>query len=212
MVNIVELILHLDRYIEMVIKTYDVWFYLILFIIIFAETGLVITPFLPGDSLLFACGSFAAYGMLSPFKTVSVIFVAAVLGDMVNYHIGEILGLKLAVKYPHIIKREYIEKTHSFYEKYGSKTIVIARFVPIVRTFAPFVAGVGYMGYRRFMVYNVLGALLWCLIVFGGGYFFGNIPFVKKNFSYVIVLIIMVSVLPMVFEYIKSKKTVGPRS
>jgi len=204
--NLIEVILHMDKYLDIIIKTYDKCFYLMLFAVIFAETGFVITPFLPGDSLLFACGSFAAAGILSASKTVFIIFIAAVLGDMVNYHIGEMAGIKLSLKYPRIIRKEYIEKTHSFYERYGSKTIVIARFVPIVRTFAPFIAGVGYMGYKKFVFYNVFGAFLWCLIVFGAGYVFGNIPFIKKNFSLVIILIIIISIFPGVLEYIKIRK------
>jgi len=204
--SFLEIILHIDKYIDTVIKNYNTWFYFILFVIIFAETGLVITPFLPGDSLLFVCGSFAAAGIISPIKTVSIIFIAAVIGDMFNYHIGKIFGTKLALRYPKIIKKEYIDKTHFFYEKYGSKTIVIARFVPIVRTFAPFVAGVGYMSYRKFAIYNVFGAFLWCLIVFGGGYLFGNIPIVKKNFSLVIFIIILLSIFPAFLEYMKAKK------
>ncbi len=203
--KLTDIILHLDKYLDLVIKTFGQWFYLILFLVIFFETGLVVTPFLPGDSLLFACGTFAAIGLIDPVKTFFIIFVAAVVGDGVNYHIGKFLGQKAFEKYPRIFKKEYIEKTHSFYEKYGAKTIVIARFVPIVRTFAPFMAGLGYMSYKKFLFYNVFGAFLWCVIVYLGGYFLGNIPFVKNNFSLVIILIILVSVLPMIIEYLKHR-------
>ncbi|MCX7641629.1 MAG: DedA family protein [Elusimicrobiales bacterium] len=202
----VDIILHLDNYLDIIISSYGNYFYVILFIIIFCETGLVITPFLPGDSLLFACGAFAARGSIEPFITSSIIFFGGVLGDGVNYHVGKFLGKKAIDRYPKIFKKEYIEKTHNFYEKYGGKTIIIARFVPIVRTFAPFLAGVGYMSYFRFLVYNVVGAFLWVIIVFGGGYFFGNIEFVKKNFSIVIITIIIISIMPIIFEYFKTKK------
>jgi membrane-associated protein len=209
--SFIELFLNIDKHIAFVINTYNNWFYLILFVIIFAETGLVITPFLPGDSLLFACGSFASVGMISPLKAVSIIFIAGVIGDGVNYHIGKFVGVRLMERYPYIIKKEYIEKTHSFYERYGSKTIVLARFVPIVRTFAPFVAGIGYMSYSKFITFNILGAFLWCLIVFGAGYLFGNIPFVKNNFSCIIILIIIISVMPIFYEYLR-KRCIGPKS
>jgi membrane-associated protein len=202
----IEIILHLDKYLSYFIGTYNGWFYIILFLVIFLETGIVVTPFLPGDSLLFACGAFSAMGILSTVKTFIIIFIAAVLGDGANYHIGKFLGVKAFEKYPKIFKKNYIEKTHSFYEKYGAKTIVIARFVPIVRTFAPFMAGLGYMSYKRFVIYNITGAFLWCVVVFLGGYFFGNIHFIKNNFSYVIISIIVISILPIVYEYLKKVK------
>lgn len=203
----IDFVLHIDRYLDYFIISYGSFFYFILFIIIFCETGLVITPFLPGDSLLFACGAFAARGVIDPLLSAVIIFIAGVLGDGINYHIGKFLGTKAIEKYPKIFKKEYIEKTHGFYEKYGGKTIIIARFVPIVRTFAPFLAGVGYMSYFRFLFYNVIGALLWVLIVFGAGYFFGNIDFVKRNFSLVIMVIIIISLLPIFFEYLNKNRT-----
>lgn len=201
-----NIFLHLDKYLNYVISVYGDWFYILLFIIIFCETGLVVTPFLPGDSLLFACGTFAARGMIDPFLSAFIIFIAGVLGDGANYHIGKFLGKKAIDKYPKIFKKEYIDKTHSFYERYGGKTIIIARFVPIVRTFAPFLAGVGYMSYLRFFTYNVTGALLWVGIVFSGGYFFGNLEVVRNNFSLVILAIILISIMPIFLEYIKNMK------
>lgn len=201
-----DIIIHLDKYLDFVIKTYSSWIYIIIFLIIFAETGFVVTPFLPGDSLLFACGTFAGMGMLEPVYTFFIIFTAAVIGDGVNYHTGKFLGKKAFEKYPKIFKKEYIEKTHNFYEKYGAKTIVIARFVPVVRTFAPFMAGLGYMSYKVFILYNITGALLWVCLVYLGGYFLGNIPFFKNNFSAVIISIIIISVLPIVYEYIRARK------
>lgn len=204
--NLIDFILHLDKYLDIIIKTYQGWVYFIIFFIIFLETGFVVTPFLPGDSLLFTCGTFAAMGSLNPELTFWIIVVAAVLGDGVNYHIGKYLGVEFfEKKQSRFFKKEYIEKTHQFYEKYGAKTIVIARFVPIVRTFAPFMAGLGYMTYRKFIVYNIAGAFLWAVLVYLGGYFFGNIPIVKKNFSLVIVLIIIISVMPIIFEFLKAK-------
>ncbi|MEF3279387.1 MAG: DedA family protein [Elusimicrobiota bacterium] len=204
--KIFEIILHIDVYLDVIIKSFGEWIYLILFIIIFMETGFVITPFLPGDSLLFACGTFAAVGILSPVKTFVVIVVAAIIGDGVNYHIGKFVGKSFFERYPKIFRKEYIEKTHKFYERYGSKTIVLARFVPIVRTFAPFMAGLGYMTYSVFIIYNIAGSFLWAFIVYLGGYFFGNIPVVKDNFSLVIISIIIVSIIPIITELIKGKK------
>ena len=205
---LIDLILHLDKYLDFAVKNYNSWIYLILFIIIFAETGLVITPFLPGDSLLFACGALAGAGMLKAADAFFIILVAAVLGDGANYHIGKLLGRKAFEKYPGVFKKEYIEKTHGFYEKYGAKTIVIARFIPIVRTFAPFMAGLGYMSYKKFIIYNITGALLWLCVVYLGGYFFGNIPVVKNNFSYAIILIILISILPILIEYLRFTKKI----
>lgn len=179
---------------------------MILFTIIFSETGFVITPFLPGDSLLFTAGTFSALGHLSVYKSSLIIFIAAVLGDGINYHIGKYIGPKVFhYENSRIFKKEYLDKTHNFYEKYGAKTIVIARFVPIVRTFAPFVAGVGRMRYIKFLTYNIAGAGLWVMIVFFSGYFFGNIPVIKNNFSIVILAIIIISILPGIIEFIKHK-------
>lgn len=207
--SIVDLFLHLDEYLNVVITTYGVWTYGFLFVVIFIETGLVITPFLPGDSLLFAAGSFAALGSLNIFVLWGLLFVAAVLGDTVNYLIGHKLGLAIFDTQNRwlkkVLKKEYLEKTEAFYAKHGGKTIVLARFVPIVRTFAPFVAGVGTMAYGRFISYNLIGGFLWVSLFLFMGNFFGNIPFVKANFELVIIAIILVSVLPMFIEYWKAR-------
>jgi membrane-associated protein len=182
------------------------WIYALLFAIVFAETGLVVTPFLPGDSLLFAAGTIAAIGDLNVWTLAGALFVAAVLGDTVNYHVGKWIGPPaLSGKY-RFLKKEYLEKTQAFFAKHGGKAIILARFVPIVRTFAPFVAGVGTMDYGRFLYYNVVGAFLWIVIFVGAGYIFGNLPFVRDNFSTVILAIIVVSVLPLVWETWKGWK------
>ena len=208
--SIVDLFLHLDEYLSVVIQNYGGWTYALLFIVIFIETGLVVTPFLPGDSLLFAAGTFAALGSLNIYFMWGLLFVAAVLGDTVNYWIGHKLGLAIFDTQNRflkkVLKKEYLAKTEAFYEKHGGKTIVLARFVPIVRTFAPFVAGVGTMEYGRFISYNVIGGFLWVTIFLFMGNFFGNIPFVKANFELVIIGIILVSVVPMFVEYWKARK------
>jgi len=198
----VDFFLHLDRHLAEVIQAYGTWTYALLFAIVFLETGLVVTPFLPGDSLLFAAGSFAALGVIDVWVLFVLLSVAAILGDTVNYAIGHYLGPKV-FHYPRsrLFNPEHLRKTHVFYEKYGGKTIIIARFVPIVRTFAPFVAGIGAMSYGKFLAYNVIGGLLWVAVCLFAGFFFGNLPFVKKNFSLVILAIIVISVLPAVFEY-----------
>lgn len=205
----VDLFLHLDEYLSVVIQTYGGWTYGLLFTVIFIETGLVVTPFLPGDSLLFAAGTFAALGSLNIYFMWGLLFVAAVLGDTVNYWVGHKLGLAIFDTQNRflkkVLKREYLEKTEAFYAKHGGKTIVLARFVPIVRTFAPFVAGVGTMNYGRFISYNVVGGFSWVTLFLFMGYFFGNIPFVKANFELVIIGIILVSVLPMFIEYWKAR-------
>ncbi len=207
--NIVDLFLHLDEYLNVAITTYGIWTYGLLFVVIFIETGLVVTPFLPGDSLLFAAGTFAALGSLNIFLLWGLLFVAAVLGDTVNYWIGHKLGLTIFDTQNRwlkkVLKKEYLEKTEAFYAKHGGKTIVLARFVPIVRTFAPFVAGVGTMEYGRFISYNLIGGFLWVSLFLFMGNFFGNIPFVKANFEFVIIGIILVSVLPMLVEYLKAR-------
>lgn len=201
-----DVLLHLDIYLPLVIQNFGNWTYLILFAIIFCETGLVIFPILPGDSLLFAIGTFCARGSLDLATTLTVLSAAAVIGDTVNYAIGHYMGPKVFhYKDSRIFRKEYLQKTHEFYEKYGGKTIVIARFVPIVRTFAPFVAGVGAMSYLKFLFYNVAGAVLWVFVVTSAGYYFGNIPVVKNNFTLVIFAIIIISILPGVIEYIKHK-------
>jgi membrane-associated protein len=207
--SIVDLFLHLDEYLNVVIQDYGTWTYALLFVVIFIETGLVVTPFLPGDSLLFAAGTFAALGSLNIYLMWGLLFAAAVLGDTANYWIGHKLGLAIFDTQNRwlkkVLKKEYLEKTEAFYAKHGGKTIVLARFVPIVRTFAPFVAGVGTMEYGRFISYNLIGGFLWVTLFLFLGNFFGNIPFVKANFEFVIIGIILVSVLPMVVEYLKAR-------
>jgi membrane-associated protein len=203
--TIIDLFLHLDEHLNAIIKDYGVWTYGLLFLVIFMETGFVVTPFLPGDSLLFAAGSFAALGSLNVLLLYLLLFVAAVLGDTVNYWIGNKIGPRAFEQDIRFLKKEYLDKTQRFYDKHGGKTIVLARFVPIVRTFAPFVAGVGTMSYGRFVTYNVLGAFLWTTIFIFGGFFFGNIPIVKQNFEFVILAIILLSVLPMVIEFLRAR-------
>lgn len=203
--SLIDIILHIDQYLNQIIQDYGFWTYALLFLIIFMETGFVITPFLPGDSLLFAAGTFAAIGSLNVWLLWAVCFVAAVLGDTVNYWIGSTIGPRAFEGNVRFLKKEYLDKTQRFYDKHGGKTIVLARFVPIVRTFAPFVAGVGTMEYRRFLTYNVVGAFLWTGIFIWLGYFFGNIPFVQDNFELVIVLIILISVVPMAIEYVRGR-------
>ena len=204
--NFIDFILHLDKYLSVIIQNYGVLTYLFIFMIIFAETGFVVTPFLPGDSLLFAAGSFAAIGSLNVIWLFALLALAAILGDTINYSIGKFLGTKGFEKYPKVFKKEYMEKTNKFYEKYGSKTIVLARFVPVVRTFAPFVAGVGKMKYMKFLTYNIIGGVLWVALFVFGGYYFGNIPIVKNNFSIAIIIIIIASVMPILFEVWKHYK------
>jgi membrane-associated protein len=202
----VDFFLHLDRHLAEVIQAYGAWTYALLFTIVFLETGLVVTPLLPGDSLLFAAGSFAALGALDFWGLFFLLSTAAILGDTLNYAIGAYLGPRV-FHFPksRFFNPEHLRKTHDFYEKYGGKTIIIARFVPIIRTFAPFVAGIGSMTYGRFLTYNVVGGVLWVAVCVGAGYLFGNLPFVKKNFSLVILGIIVVSVMPAVFEYLKHR-------
>jgi len=206
--QIVDVFLHVDKHLQNVITQYGGWTYGVLVAIVFCETGLVFLPFLPGDSLLFAAGAFAARpdGGLSIGLVWLLLTAAAILGDSVNYSMGVLLGPKLAAKgkLP-FVKKEHLDKTHKFYEKYGPKTIVLARFVPIVRTFAPFVAGVGSMSYRKFMTYNVTGAVAWSTICCFAGYFFGNLDFVQKRFELVIIAIIFVSILPIVIGYFKER-------
>jgi membrane-associated protein len=202
----VEKILHIDRYLDGWAGEYGVWVYAILFLIIFAETGLVVTPFLPGDSLLFAIGAIAARGVLSLPVILIGLSAAAIIGDALNYSIGRFFGDVVTRKFARVVKPEYIEKTHTFYERYGTKTIVLARFVPIVRTLAPFVAGVGQMRYRDFFLYNILGGIFWILSMTLAGYAFGNLEFIRKNFSLVVLAIVFVSVLPMVIEYIRMRR------
>lgn len=205
--SLFNFILHIDKHLETLITQYGVWLYLILFIIVFCETGLVVTPFLPGDSLLFAAGALAAStGQLSVIVLWVLLCIAAVLGDTANYAFGKKLGLSIFSDNARVLKTQYLRKTEAFYEKHGNKTIILARFVPIVRTFAPFVAGVGSMQYRRFLTYNVVGGVVWVTMFLFIGYFVGNIPIIKNNFSLVTILIIVVSVVPMVIEFIKERR------
>jgi len=202
--------LHLDKHLGLVIQHYGVWTYAILFLVIYCETGLVVTPFLPGDSLLFASGAFAATGSLELAVLLLVLVCASVLGDTTNYTIGYNFGHRfLANRDSKIFKRKYIEKTQSYYDKYGAKTMVMARFVPIVRTFAPFMAGVGHMKPRVFGTFIVIGASLWVSVCVLAGYFFGGLPFVKDNFGLVIVVIILISVMPAVIEVVRHKMNKG---
>jgi membrane-associated protein len=209
MSSIVDFILHIDRYLGIFIQQYGTLTYAILFVVIFCETGLVVTPFLPGDSLLFAAGALAAIdtsGTLNVFFLFAILAAAAVLGDTVNYMIGAKLGVRLFDYNIPFLKKEHLDRTYEFYEKYGGKTIILARFVPIVRTFAPFVAGVGRMNYSRFITFNLVGGVAWVAIFVFLGYMFGNVPFVKNNFEIVTLAIVLISVLPMIFEYIRSRR------
>lgn len=206
---LIDFILHIDQHLVEIVNDYQMWTYLILFLIIFIETGVVVMPFLPGDSLLFAAGMLAAQpNELNVGLMIIILLVAAITGDSLNYAIGKRFGMRIT-KFRlfgrQVVKDEQIEKTHSFYAKYGSKTIVIARFVPIVRTLAPFVGGIGKMHYATFLTYNVVGALLWVVGITLAGYFLGNIPIVRDNFSKVVLLIIVLSILPIIFEVAKEK-------
>jgi membrane-associated protein len=204
--TIIDFFLHLDQHLSQVISQYGGWTHLILFAIVFCETGLVITPFLPGDSLLFAAGTFAALGALDIRLIVVLLTAAAILGDTVNYWIGAYIGPRAFRGDVRFLRREYLERTHAFYEKHGGKTIILARFVPIIRTFAPFVAGVGAMSYPRFLTYNVVGAVLWVGLFVLGGYLFGNIRSVRENFTLVILAIIAISVLPIMVEALRARR------
>ena len=205
--TIIDFILHIDQHLAALSAEYGVWIYAILFLIIFCETGLVVTPFLPGDSLLFAAGGIAALGEMNIHLMVALLLVAAILGDAVNFAIGKYFGARLfANPDSKIFRRAYLDKTHAFYEKHGGKTMIIARFVPIVRTFAPFVAGMGNMHYGRFIRYNIIGAILWVVLFSYAGYFFANIPLVKNNLALVLAAIIVISVLPGVIEVVRARR------
>ncbi|MBN1669245.1 MAG: DedA family protein [Anaerolineales bacterium] len=204
--SLIDFILHLDVHLAEIISQYGTWTYGILFGIIFMETGLVVTPFLPGDSLLFAAGSFAALGdALNPWSLFFLLALAAMLGDTVNYWVGHYIGPRAFSGNVRFLKKEYLDRTHAFYEKHGGKTIILARFIPIIRTFAPFVAGIGAMTYWRFITYNVVGGVVWVALFTSAGYYFGNLEFVRRNFELVIFAIIFISLLPPVFEFIKAK-------
>jgi membrane-associated protein len=204
---VIDFILHIDRHLAELTAAYGPWIYGILFLIIFCETGLVVTPFLPGDSLLFVAGAIATQDAMNVHIMVPLLIVAAILGDAVNYSIGRFFGAKLfANPDSKIFRRRYLEVTEAFYDKHGGKTIILARFVPIVRTFAPFVAGMGHMPYRRFALYNVIGAVVWVTLFSYAGYFFGNLPVVQSNLHYLIVAIIFVSILPGVIEIIRHRR------
>lgn len=209
--ELIDFILHVDQHLNAFVAQYGMYIYALLFLIVFVETGLVVMPLLPGDSLLFAAGAIAATGAMDPYLLCVLLFVAAVLGDTVNYHVGKFAGPKVFEIDSRWIKKEYLLKTQAFFDKHGGKTIIFARFVPIIRTFAPFVAGVGSMHYPRFLMFNVVGALVWVVSFIMLGYHFGNLPIVKENFTLVIFGIIFISILPGVIEYLRykfAKKTV----
>ncbi|MCX7772932.1 MAG: DedA family protein [Clostridia bacterium] len=205
--HLINFILHIDVYLAQIVQQYGVLTYVILFVIIFCETGLVVTPFLPGDSMLFAAGALAVIGSMNLPLLLLVIFIAAVLGDTVNYHIGKKIGMSILAKEKvRFINKEYLYKAQEFYNKHGSMTIVVARFIPIIRTFAPFVAGIGRMNYAKFIPYNMFGGALWVSLFLCGGYFFGNLPFIREHFSLVLVAIIFISLLPGVIVFLKERK------
>jgi membrane-associated protein len=203
---LINLILHLDKYLGEIIQNYGTWTYLIMFFMIFMETGFVVTPFLPGDSLIFAAGAFAGLGYLNVGILFAVLGLAAIAGDTANYWIGHFIGPRAFSGSVPFLKKEYLDRTHAFYEKYGGKTIILARFIPIIRTFAPFVAGVGAMTYPKFIAYNVIGGLAWVALFTFGGYFFGNLPVVQENFTFVILAIIFISILPAIIDVIRSRQ------
>lgn len=203
---LIDLFINLDKHLIEITTQYGTLTHLLLFGIIFAETGLVFTPFLPGDSLLFAAGSIAALGSLKVELLLILLIIAPILGDSTNYWVGRLIGIKLFEKFPRVLKKEYLDKTHAFYEKHGGKTVILARFVPIVRTFAPFVAGLGSMQYGKFVANSVFGSIIWVSLFVLAGYYFGNLPLVKNNFTIVILVIIFLSLLPGIIEYIRHKR------
>ena len=207
---LVDLFLHLDAYLAQIIAQFGVLTYALLFLVIFAETGFVVTPFLPGDSLIFAAGTFAAKGLLNPIVLFVTLSFAAILGDTINYWIGHYVGERAYTGEVKWIKKEYIDRTHAFFQKHGGKTILLARFVPIVRTFAPFVAGVGEMDYKYFFSYNVFGGIVWVATFLFAGYFFGGIPLVQNNFEMVMVAIVLISVVPVLWEMLKGRRAKKP--
>jgi membrane-associated protein len=209
----IDLFVHLDKHLSVVIQTYGTWTYLLLFFVIFMETGFVVTPFLPGDSLLFAAGTFASPALGSALNIWVLYFLlitAAVVGDNVNYWIGRVIGRRAFSGEIRFLKQAYLERTETFYQRHGRKTIILARFAPILRTFAPFVAGVGKMSYGRFVSFDIVGGIAWVSLFTWGGYFFGNLPFVKENFSFVVLAIILISLLPAFIEILKSRLRPAP--
>lgn len=207
-IHFIDVVLHMDEHLPQIINDFGIWTYLILFLVIFCETGLVVTPFLPGDSLIFLLGALAKTGNINFPAIIFVLMLAAVLGDTCNYEIGRFFGAKLFKnENSKIFKKEYLDRTHEFYEKYGGKTIIIARFVPIIRTFAPFVAGMGSMSYQKFISYNIIGGIGWVALFSFGGFFFGSIPWVQNNFFIVAVAIILISLMPAVITVIKNRKS-----
>ena len=203
--NLLDFVMHIDKYLGIIINNFGYFSYAILFLIIFLETGLVLTPFLPGDSLIFISGAFAGRGDFNIFFLWILFSVASILGDSLNYFIGNYFGEKLFSK-SKLFKKEYMDKTKQFYVNHGGKTIILARFVPIVRTFAPFVAGIGKMDYKRFLGYNIIGGLLWVSLFLFTGYYFGKIPWVEENLSLMIILIVFLSIIPVIIEYLRSRK------
>lgn len=201
--------LHLDKYLQLIIERFGNITFAILFLIIFMETGFVITPFLPGDSILFAAGAFSALGFIKLVPLLIILFLAAVTGDTLNYWIGHAIGPNIFKKESRFIKKKYLDRTKAFYEKHGGITIILARFIPIIRTFAPFVAGVGVMNYGRFIIFNIIGGFLWVTLFTFLGYFFGNIQLVRDNFEFAVLIIIFISVVPVIVEVIKSKNEEG---
>jgi membrane-associated protein len=205
--KLIDIALHLDRYLSAIIQQYGLWTYAILFLVIFVETGFVIMPFLPGDSLLFAAGTFAALKALHLGWLILLLSAAAIIGDTVNYWVGYHLGMKLFTREDaRFFKKKHLERTHAFYEKHGGKTIIIARFVPIIRSFAPLVAGIGRMSYGRFLAFNIIGGAGWVVLLTGAGYFFGTLPLVRNNFSIAVVAIIAISTVPIVVEYMRHRR------
>jgi membrane-associated protein len=204
----IDFVLHLDKYLGSIIKSYGAWTYLILFLMIFLETGLVVTPFLPGDSLIFVAGTFAARGVMNVYLLFFLLALAAVAGDTMNYWLGKYFGERVFAK-SRLFKKEYLDKTKHFYKEHGGKTIIIARFMPIIRTFAPFVAGIGEMDYWRFLSFNVIGGVGWVAIFVFGGYYFGKMPFVESHFTLIILAIMLTSLLPPLAEFIRNRRTRG---
>lgn len=209
LLQFIDFVLHLNVHLDTLVANYGVWVYAILFLIVFCETGLVVTPFLPGDSLLFAAGAVAASGRLDVLLLCALLIVAGISGNAVNYWVGRLAGQEMQRRFPRLIKQQHLDRTRSYFERYGGKTVIIARFVPIIRTMAPFAAGVGQMAHLRYQFYNITGSLLWVLSLVPAGYFFANVPIVQENFSAVIIGIIIVSVLPAVVEYLRARTRVA---